>query len=257
MNKQIGVIFLCVLCFCFTDCARRKILKEDTGPGKVKIKRKFRSQNAEFQYLNCKAKIEFTDGLQNVNSNATIRICKDSVIWVSIPVMGVEVLRCLINQDSLFIINKLQKEYYLYSFQELSTLLNFQVNYPLLQSILFGNPPFAEIDADSTEADSVFTILRQTRSKVSIENFVKNKNSKLVRLSLRDELTSNTLDINYEDFQAIEEILFAFSNKISLNYRDKNGMHNIYIGIHHNKIEPTNKDLKFPFNIPNRFDRKK
>ncbi|MFN0049127.1 MAG: DUF4292 domain-containing protein [Cytophagales bacterium] len=256
MIKKKGLILLCLISILFTDCARRKILKVDTNIGKVKIKRKFRSQNAEFQYLNCKSKIEFTDGLQNVNSNATIRISKDSVIWVSVPVMGVEVVRCLINQDSLFIINKLQKEYYMYSFKQLSELLNFKVTYPLIQSILFGNPPFAEVDADSTDSDSVFTTLRQNRQNVSIENFVRNQNNKLERLYLRDELTSNTLDINYEDFLPLEHILFAFSNKISLNYRDKKGMHNIYIGIQHNKIEPTNKDLRFPFNIPNKFERK-
>ncbi len=256
MNNKIAIFFLCVVCLLFTDCTRRKLLKEDNSVGKVKIKRKFRSQNAEFQYLNCKSKIEFTDGLQNVNSSATIRISKDSVIWISVPVMGVEVLRCLINQDSMFIINKLQKEYYIYSFGQLSAFLKFDINYQLVQSILFGNPPFAELDNDSTYSDSTYTILLQHRKNISIENFLRNKTDKLERLSIKDVRTANTLDINYEDFQPLEHILFAFTNKISINYRDKKGLHNIYIGIQHNKIEPTNKDLRFPFNIANKYVRK-
>lgn len=256
MSKPIVAFLLCVCCLLFSDCTRRKLLKEDNSVGRVKIKRKFRSQNAEFQYLSCKSKIEFTDGLQNVNSNATIRISKDSVIWVSVPVMGVEVLRCLINQDSMFIINKLQKEYYILSFIELSEMLKFKVNYPLIQAILLGNPPFVENENDSTYSDSTYTILVQNRNNIEIENFLRNKNEKLERLAIKDIRTANTLDINYEDFQKLENILFAFTNKISLNYRDKKGLHNIYIGIQHNKIEPTNKDLRFPFNIPSKYVRK-
>lgn len=259
MNKRLYFLGLLVfVCLFFSDCIRRKLLHEEPHKGKVKIKRKFQADSVDFQYLNCKSKIEFTDGLENFTSSATIRIRKDSVIWVSInPALGVEVVRCLINQDSIFIINKLQKEYYIFSFKELSELLNFEVNYPLVQSILFGNVPFKiDNDLDSTSNDSTYTILQQFRKNVFVENFVRNANKKLERLTIRDQLTANTLDINYENFIRLEHALFAFSNRISLNYRNKKGLQNIYIGIQHNKIEPTNKDLRFPFNIPNKYSRK-
>lgn len=256
--SKLGIVFIALVCLAsFTDCTRRKLLKDEPNTGKVKIKRRFQSQNAEFHYLNCKSKIEYTDGLENVQSQANIRIRKDSVIWVSVnPALGIEVVRCLINQDSVFIINKLQKQYYSFSFKELSELLNFEVNYALVQSILFGNPPYMEIDQDSAISDSTYTILQQKRKNIFIENFLRNHNQKLEKITMKDENTYNTLDINYENFLPIENILFAFSNRISLNYRNKKGLQNIYIGIQHNKIEATNKDLRFPFNIPARYERK-
>ncbi len=249
---------MCLACLLLSNCIRRKLLKEDSKVGKVKIKRSFQSENADFKYLNCKSRIEYTDGLQNLTSGATIRVSKDSVIWVSVnPALGIEVLRCLINQDSVFIIDKIHKEYLVFSFKELSTILNFEINYPLVQSILFGNPPFIEAAGDSTYSDSTYSMLMQTRKNVFIENFVKNQNKKLEKITMRDEKTANTLNINYENFLPLENILFAFTNRISLSYRSRKGLENIYIGIQHNKIEPTNKDLRFPFNIPNRYERKK
>lgn len=258
MNKYTAVVFAAaILLLLLNNCQRRKLIKkEEPAPvGKVKIKRKFQSQNADFRYLNCKSKIEYTDGLQNFTSNANIRISKDSVIWVSVnPALGLEVVKCLINQDSVFIINRLEKKYYIFSFSELSSLLNFEVNYALIQSVLFGNPPFTEAEQDSCVADSIYLMLSQTRKNIQIENFVRQTTNKLEKIAMRDYITANTLEINYENFMPVDKILFAFVNKISLNYRNKRGFQNIYIGIEHHKLEPL-PELKFPFNIPAKYER--
>ena len=44
MNNKIAIFFLCVVCLLFTDCTRRKLLKEDNSVGKVKIKRKAKNK---------------------------------------------------------------------------------------------------------------------------------------------------------------------------------------------------------------------
>lgn len=244
----------------FFDCQRRHLKQIASTPQvKRKQRRKVKTQIADFKYLSCKSKIEYTDGLDNFTANATIRVRKDSVIWVSIsPALGVEVLRCLITQDSVFIINKLQKEYYLFSYSDLKQKLNYELNYPLVQSTLFGNPPFAEIDEDSSYSwqDSTYTTIIQKRKSINIENFVKNSTLKLEMIQIKDEITNNSLDINYEDFRPLGNILFAFINKISLKYRNTKGFQSIYIGIAHHKVEAFDKDLKFPFNIKNKFERK-
>ena len=132
------------------------------------------------------------------------------------------------------------------------------MNYELIQSTLFGNPPFQEINDDSSyiTPDSSYTVLLQNRKNVTAENYVKASTLKLQKLALKDQSTGNSLDINYENFLPVENILFAFINKISLNYRSRKGFENIYIGIEHHKLEPADKGIKFPFSIPSKYQRK-
>jgi hypothetical protein len=260
MNRKILFSSFLVFALIFSSCQRRHLNKIATNSiVKKKQKRRVKPQTADFKYLSTKSKIEYTDGLDNFTANASIRIRKDSVIWVSVsPALGVEVLRCLITKDSVFIMNKLQKEYYLFSYLDLKEKLNFDINYGLVESILFGNPPFSELDSDSSYSlsDTTFSVLLQSRKNIDINNYVKNSTLKLEKIDLEDRITGNTLNITYEDFKPLENILFAFINKISLKYRNNKGFQNIYIGIVHNKVETGVKDLKFPFNIRNRFERK-
>jgi hypothetical protein len=171
--------------------------------------------------------------------------------------LGIEVVRCLINKDSVFIINKIQKEYYDFSFAELSEFLNFKVDYKTIESVLLGNLLYNESEEDSTYGDSLYTILQQTRNNIQLQNFMRNSNQKLERLNMTDEDTYNNLSIMYDDFLPIDQVLFPFNAKINLYYRNKKGLQTIFIGIQHNKIEVTNKDLKFPFHIPSKYTNRK
>lgn len=259
-NKLFIWIFFGAFALLTLEC-QRKTLKQIASPQVVKkrIKHKVNTQRADFVYLTTKSKLEYSDGLDNISANATIRLKKDSVIWVSIAIpLGGEILRCLITQDTVSVLNIYQKEYYIFTYQDLKNKLNFDLNFNLIQATLLGNPPLTEIDEDSsyTKQDTSYTIIEQRRNSVKIENFVKNKTLKLEKLEIRDEATDNSLDINYDDFRPLESILFAFSNIISLKYKNNKGFQNIYIGIAHSKVEIKDKDLKFPFNIKNRFERK-
>ncbi|HAR20844.1 MAG TPA: DUF4292 domain-containing protein, partial [Cytophagales bacterium] len=51
------------------------------------------------------------DGTNQFSSPLTIRIRKDSVIWISVnPALGIEVVRALITKDSIFVIDKIHKD---------------------------------------------------------------------------------------------------------------------------------------------------
>jgi hypothetical protein len=259
-NSFILFLSIILLLSLFFNCQRRHLRQISTTPHvKKKYKKKIVTQRADFKYLSCKSKIEYTDGLTNFNANAIIRLKKDSLIWVSVsPALGVEVLRCLITKDSVFVMNKLQKEYYLFSYSDLKAKLNYELNYELIQSVLLGNPPYTEIEQDSSYSwnDTSYTVIGQSRKNIRIENFVKNSTLKLEKIQLDDITTNNSLDIIYESFTPLGGILFAFINKISLKYHNDKGFQNIYIGIEHSKVEIKDRDLKFPFKIKSRYETK-
>ncbi len=263
MNK----IFLAwvIITFALISCHKKKVIKSTTQPEyKVEVKRKIRklikAKDSDFSYLNCKSKIEFNDGVENISANATIRVRKDSVIWVSITAtLGIEAARCLLTNDSIYFINKLQKEYYCYSYEGLKKRFNLDINYQILQSILYGNVPFQVTETDSSYdcVDTSFTITKQTRGEIMIDNYIKNSTLELHRIELNQKFTNDHLSIFYDNFQRLDSTTyFAFLNKISLSYQNRNGFQNFYIGIEHQKVETGNKELKFPFNVKQKFERK-
>ncbi|MDX2195275.1 MAG: DUF4292 domain-containing protein [Cytophagales bacterium] len=259
MNNNVLRFFYisAIILFVLYACQRKKSVLVQKIEPKKRMKIKIQTQHADFQYLSTKSKIEFTDGVDQFQSQATFRFRKDSVIWISVnPALGIEAIRCLITRDSVFIINRLQKEYYLYSYKSLSEYLNYELNYDLIQNILFGNIPFTQSPEDSTEVDSTFSILHQSRKNFAIDNYIRNNNMKLERFAARDVTNDNILEINYDNFKKINEILFAFTNKISLSFRSRVGYRSMYVGIEHHKVEIADKELKFPFNIKQKWERR-
>jgi hypothetical protein len=78
----------------------------------------------------------------------------------------------------------------------------------------------------------------------------------LERLNLKEPETGNELKIRYGDFQLVEDKAFPYSIIISLLYFGPEGAMNTEIEIEYNKAEMADKELKFPFNIPKKYDRR-
>jgi hypothetical protein len=62
-------------------------------------------------YFSLKSKVDFNDGQTAMSFVANVRMRKDSLIWVSFTgPFGVEVIRAMIDRDSVKIWNKLSNE---------------------------------------------------------------------------------------------------------------------------------------------------
>lgn len=210
----------------------------------------------DFEYLSSRGKIQFRDDKNDINARANIRIRKDSVIWMNFSSVGIQGGRALINQDSISIINTMNKEYYVFTFSDLSERFNFEINYQMIQAALLGNLLKPREDEDEViKKDTYFHLIQNTDSLI-IENFINRRTMKLERLSLKEIATNNHLKISYGDFQLVNDMAFPYSTIISLIYTANEDLVNTSIQIEYNKAELADKELKFPFNIPKRFERK-
>jgi hypothetical protein len=74
---------------------------------------KLKAQEISFNTFTAKIDVDYVGGDGKKESvNATLRMYKDSVIWISVTgVFGIEGLRAYITKDSVRLINKLDKTY--------------------------------------------------------------------------------------------------------------------------------------------------
>ena len=213
-------------------------------------------QQADFEYFSGKAKINYKDDELDIKARANIRIRKDSVIWISFSAVGIQGARCLINKDSITIMNLVKKEYYVFNYDSLTKQFNFEVNYDAIQAATFGNLIKPRDKSDVVEREEGLYILKQNSRNVSIDNFVNPKTMKIERVEMTEDSTKNTAVIRYYDFQMVEKTAFPYSAILSIFYKEGIKTLNTVIEMEYSKAELEDKELKFPFNIPKKYERK-
>lgn len=216
-------------------------------------------ETVDFKYLTAKSKVSFKSKDQDIdNANVNIRMLKDSVLWLSIVAGPIEVVRGLITRDSIQIIDRYHKEYYLYDFNTLSQKFNFQLNFDLIQSILVGNMPIPKKENQRFKKEKDYFMLRQQEGKIMLENYIGEQSRRLKKLLVTEQPTKNSLTLDYDDFTQLNNYLFPYTSLIQLDYQSQkdNLLYQTVFRIKHQKVELSEKPVSFPFSIPQKYDRK-
>ena len=111
-----------------TSCASRKKTVAPTPP-------------QSFEWLTANMSIQAEgNGMEFNDLSGQLRMRHDSLIWLNVTAtMGVEVLRAKISNDSVWLINRLEKTYLAEPLDTVSVQLGMPLSLPLLQILLLDN----------------------------------------------------------------------------------------------------------------------
>lgn len=246
MNKLIlyslvGIVFL-------ASCRRNASLNSES-------KEKLEIIDPDFKYLTSKAKFKFDHEDKKVSATANFRIRKDSIIWVSItPGLGLEVARVLVDRNHVYVLNKLDKEYSEFNFEQLSEEYGFDFSFDLIQSVILGNlsEPYQNQKLEKT--DSYFSY-QAKKGRYNFSNFIGAKSHKLEKVQVNDDSTKNTISVNYRDFVLVDQEVFPNEISAVIDYESELKP-NTEIDISYNKLTIEQIPLSFPFRVPSRYGRK-
>jgi hypothetical protein len=247
--KYLALVFALIATL-LLSCSKKVVPVVTPPPPTLEI------EEIDFDYFHGKAKMIFRDEKKEREVKANIRIRKDSVIWLNFSVIGVQGGRALINQDSVTIVSTVDKEYYVFDYKELSKRFNFEVNYHTLQSAFLGNLIMPRGNADKITQGTSFNILEQQRGTVNVKNYINAASRKLEKVEMKEDSTSNSIIMNYSNFQPVGDKIYPYNGSATIVYKTLKGMLNTAISFEYNKAEVGDKELKFPFNIPRKYDRR-
>lgn len=252
MNKSFLLVLLGIALLALS-CSPKVTAPTITGTPKKHLD----IEEVDFEFFHGKARMILRDANKEREVKANIRIRKDSVIWMTFSVIGVQGGRALINKDSITIVSTLDKEYFVFDYPELSRRFNFEINYDVIQSAMLGNPMLKRNDAaDSVEQVSSMFLLKQHANTVDVVNYVNAASMKIEKVELKESNTNNSLVINYSNFQPVDNKLFPYNGTINLFYKAVAGLLNTTIIFEYNKAEVGDRQLRFPFNIPKKYERR-
>jgi len=236
----------------FTSCSK-KITPVATTPA---LPTTVDVEEIDFGYMHGKARMVYKDDKKEREVKAHIRVRKDSVIWMTFTVVGVQGGRALINKDSITIVSTVDREYYVFDYAELSKKFHFAVNYEVIEAAILGNLLQKRNGNDGIDHAGPFDILVQTQGEVSIKNSINRTTKKIESVELLEPSSGNTLNVTYTNFQPLGDRTFPYNNVIHIMYKTINGVLSNTINVEFNKAEVGDKELKFPFNIPRKYDRR-
>ena len=209
----------------------------------------------EFEYMSAKAKFSYDDGKKSVSATANFRIKKDSLIWISVsPALGIEVARVLIDPEKVRILDKLNKHFYEYTFQELSIEYDFDFNFQMMQSVILGNlvEPYRKQRVE--KMDNYFTYTA-SKGVYLYQNYIGTSSMKLEKVQVFDEGTKNTISVNYSDFILVNSQIFPNEISAVIDY-DASNKPNTEVEISYSRMAIEDGPIGFPFSVPSKYERK-
>ena len=126
-HSKIAILFLLTVLL-FTSCASRKKTVAPAPP-------------QSFEWLTANLSIQGEINGQSFNDlSGQLRMRKDSLVWLNVTAtMGVEVLRAKISNDSVWLLNRLEKTYLAEPLDSVSAQLGIPLTLPLVQILLLDN----------------------------------------------------------------------------------------------------------------------
>jgi hypothetical protein len=238
--KTWAVIFICL--FAYTACKTTKKLPHSPLVLKtVQDLTQLIGQNAfKYEWINAKLSANITTTDKDNSVTVNLRIRKDSAIWMSIsPALGIEVARVLITKDSIKIMDRLNSKYVVNNYAYLNELLQVQVDFEMIQSLLIGNN-FSYLDDKKFKSSLldgelyVLSTLGKRRLKKTI---------------IKDKKNNKELLSAYQDFRMVENQRFPFVSAFNIkSYKT------VDIKIEYSKVT-INKAQDFPFTIPEKYEK--
>lgn len=159
--KQISYIVLLVLIL--TSCSTsRNTLRNTTigGLSETEYMEKVIEWTPSRDNLTARARIELNVGSSSPMSvNANMRVRRGEIIRFSVaPILGIEVARIDITPDKIMAVDRMNKRYVELGFAEISSLLNTELDFNILQSLILNEIFIPGKDKLSVADASGFTL---------------------------------------------------------------------------------------------------
>ena len=210
---------------------------------------KLAPEDLNFNFLKAKSKIVWKTQQNQDTYTVDIRMKKDSLIWVNISQTGITGATGLFSKSKVQFYQKINGEYFNLTYDSVSVIMGFKVDYLILQSLIVGNQPYKKNNSRVIRENENI-ILKQQEGRINIDNMV-GPNRKLKKLLVNDVPTSNKMTMDFEEFTLLNQVLFPFSSQINLDVKDKDNKNvNTLITIKYSKVELLDTPLEFPFKVP-------
>lgn len=276
MQYSVFIKILVLFALLVAACKSKKTVKVDAEANPIEAVRRDEGscnldslfekiKNSDLKVKTFSAKVSAETDINNQGNSftANLRIKADSAIWMSLsPALGIEVARVFITTDSLKFTNRINGTYFKGDYRYLNSLLQMELNFSMIQSILLGNIYLHytkdKYNCDSDNANQILSSLKKRKIKregeidipqiLTQELFYSKAQSKISSMTLQDYRPVRRFAVNYEEYLEIENQKIPATIIVKANAEKA-----VLIKLTYSKIN-LNKELNLPFSIPENYE---
>ncbi len=250
MQKSIRTIIMVIIVFLsLSSCKSRKVADAsiDYLPAKSIVKR---NHEARFSRTSIKASMQIKyrgkDELPNINGS--LRLVKDSIIWLNFSKLGFPIAKLIITPRDVKFYEKIGKTSFEGDFKLISSWLGTDFDFDKVQNLILGE---ALLNLESqkhqvTIRDGRYELLSKKRNPIfDITYSIDPVDFKVVKEEIRHVEKNQNLSILYKNFNKINESLFPKGFLITAKADDMTTI----IDVNYKNVQ-FDVPLKFPFAIP-------
>ncbi len=275
-----SLLLFCVMLFAVSCKNKRKMQRSagETGidSSSVRCRLDFKSARSlgrymkenefTFDWISAKANVEsdFEDKKESFDIRLSMR--RDSAVLISIQyLLGLQVAKILITKDSVTFVDYVHKTFFQGDIQYINDLLNADLDFELVQAVLFGNSASFHDDeaklkplADRERCVYMLSTERKRRLKRitagqgevrnAMQTLTLRPDYKIIKNQFVDPGTDRSFEANYSDFNLKDSVFAPYHVDIDIFAQKKANLKIDYVRIEKGKPQ------KLSLFIPARYD---
>ncbi|HLN53604.1 MAG TPA: DUF4292 domain-containing protein [Lentimicrobium sp.] len=257
-----GVLILTASC----STSRRAIREPLKEQGAEFLFNNLKTNELNFNFFSAKFNADIRINKKSNQITGQIRIKRDSAIWISIsPLMGIEMARLMITNDSVKYLNRIETTYFTGTFEHINKLINSTLDFDMLQSFLTGND-FSRYENTSFKGGiDAMQYTLQTTNRRKLKKFVKSNDDiqipiqhiwlepetfKIVRIMIREaSANGRKAEAKYTHEKISDQLV-----PVNINFEVETSSEKSEMKIQYSKIT-IDQELQFPFKIPDKYNK--
>lgn len=258
MSKQILPLLRLVICFfAFTltlnGCKTTKVVEKKVDEKSEEyFLGKLMSEEINFDWFTAKAKIKYNDENTGITVSSSIKMKKDSLVWMNVKKFGLEVARVMITSDSVYVMDRFNREYYVEDIAYVERLYNIPSDLSTIQNILMGKAVIFTKDNLSSKSLPDAHIIKANNQQLENEYWLDYSSFLLKKMLLRDRLDKRTIDLDLQAYEVLNgQRKFSYLRKLHMNSQET-GKVDVEIKFSNVKI---NVPENIRFDIPKRYTK--
>lgn len=229
------IFFIFILTTGLWSCKTpREVARVNVKPiSTPKLLKNIENTGLSYEYLTIsRINCQFSNNNTSASFRVNIKAIRDEKIMASVTKLNIPVVRVLLTPDSVIYVNYLEKNYFTDDYSYLSSILNIDLDFELVQAII-SNSAFSyrndEKDKDfrsfTTSVEEGMYVLQSQRERKVIRLDTKNKAAKIERRMKRLDDTALILQklfFNPENFALTRVLISDKTNEreMKLNFGD-------------------------------------
>ena len=166
---NLGIVLLLLSIF---SCKTKKAILSGPQISQQEAIDKLYNHNRNFEWFSAKGKMQFKSNVESGKGSINVRIRKDSVIWMNIKKLGMEVARVLIEPDSIHIIYRLDRSFERGKLSDYTRSYGLDLSFDKMQDFFVGNVILGDSTKIESNIEEDFWHLSGVQGKLQLDYWV-------------------------------------------------------------------------------------